>query len=512
MDEQIIGSVCYKLYPLWDNPAELKYTIYSNEVFLAGYVGSYVKVRVPIIGNPEGCYYVEISTTCPSPQNNLIEIVESCTADPYCYAIGGSGVVNYVDINDSVISTFAPTLVCSRVIPDVISDSTYGIVNKGNCNEDGCSPFCFVLTNCSTQETLQSSSQALITPYTLNQTITIEGYEGCWTVTTDVECTCLVDIVIKKVFDSCETCLPIIAYKLTNCKNNKQIKYTQQDLSAYVNKTVNTDCGNCWSVSEINYQPPSLSTVNITATYDTCTACSRIYWILNDCKEIAESIITYSDLASKYHKSIKLLNSDICWFVDSLPPGQDVSGAITVSIASEYDNCNECAITATCLCTRVTNKSDTELSYAYVNCDNVLIEFTLAPGNTSDKFCLNRWVTNHIATDVIETFGDCIENSQGVKTCPIKPSGRMIAPGYFVPACSTEKYEEIVCKSSEIFYKQVLQLRYGISNCCPDEDDKWILERELLDMKALLDPDYVCEISTDTCCQTSTCECSSCKS
>lgn len=507
MDEQVIGSVCYKLYPLWDNPAELKYTIYSNEVFLAGYVGSYVKVRVPIIGNPEGCYYVEISTTCPTPQNNLIEIVESCTADPYCYAIGGSGVVNYVDINDSVIITFAPTLVCSRVIPDVVSNSTYGIVNKGNCNEDGCSPFCFVLNNCSTQETLQSSSQALITPYTLNQTITIEGYEGCWTVSTDVECTCLVDIVIKKVFDSCETCLPIIAYKLTNCKNNKQIKYTQQDLSAYVGKSISLDCGNCWFVELINYQPPSLSQINIVNVYENCTACTREYWILYDCAEVLQPLITYTDMTAYLHKYVKLINDNTCWYVDNTT---NYVGATTISVASFYDDCQTCSADATCICTKITNTASESKTYTYVDCDNVTQTFILAASASSDKICVKKWTIKYPISDVIETFGNCYEDPQThIMTCPAIPTGRVVAPGYYVPTCSIEKYEQIVCTSSEILYKQVLQQRYGISNCCPEDDDKWILKKEILDVDVLLDKNYTCELSND-CCAPARCNCSSC--
>jgi len=37
-------------------------------------------------------------------------------------------------------------------------------------------------------------------------------------------------------------------------------------------------------------------------------------------------------------------------------------------------------------------------------------------------------------------------------------------------------------------YKQVLQLRYGISNCCPEEDERYIIQKELIDLQAMIPP------------------------
>jgi hypothetical protein len=106
------------------------------------------------------------------------------------------------------------------------------------------------------------------------------------------------------------------------------------------------------------------------------------------------------------------------------------------------------------------------------------------------------------ATDYVETFGNCVE---GVCPPEIYPK-RTVRPGYTTPICSTDKYEKITCKSAEILYKQVLNLRYGISNCCPDEDSKWLLKKEIIDLQALVDPDYTCtHLSCG--CAPSTCSC-----
>jgi hypothetical protein len=55
-------------------------------------------------------------------------------------------------------------------------------------------------------------------------------------------------------------------------------------------------------------------------------------------------------------------------------------------------------------------------------------------------------------------------------------------------------------------YKQVLQLRYGISNCCPEEDEQYIIQKELIDLAALNDPAYPC--STNSCGCSNDCDCS----
>jgi hypothetical protein len=116
-----------------------------------------------------------------------------------------------------------------------------------------------------------------------------------------------------------------------------------------------------------------------------------------------------------------------------------------------------------------------------------------------------HWLSSY-PTDYVEYFGDCTLIND-VHTCPpqIYPK-RSVQPGYVTPICSTEKYEKITCKSSEILYKSVLELRYGISNCCPEENDKWLIKKQLIDLQALRDPLYACEVPACGCGQ-STCGC-----
>jgi len=102
----------------------------------------------------------------------------------------------------------------------------------------------------------------------------------------------------------------------------------------------------------------------------------------------------------------------------------------------------------------------------------------------------------------IEYFGNC---TNGV--CPpVKNKQKSITPGYNTPGCEAWKYEEISCRAAEAMYKQVLELRYGISNCCPEEDERYIVQKELIDLAALNDPAYPC--ATNSCGCNTDCNCS----
>ena len=48
-------------------------------------------------------------------------------------------------------------------------------------------------------------------------------------------------------------------------------------------------------------------------------------------------------------------------------------------------------------------------------------------------------------------------------------------------------------------YKLALEKRYGITNCCPDEDDRWLVQKELIDIQALRDPNYKCKECSCSC-------------
>ena len=76
---------------------------------------------------------------------------------------------------------------------------------------------------------------------------------------------------------------------------------------------------------------------------------------------------------------------------------------------------------------------------------------------------------------------------------------------------SADKYDKITCKFADIMYKKALEERYGISNCCPDELQNWILKKTLIDMQALRDPSFNCASkSSCSCGNTSICTTCNC--
>jgi hypothetical protein len=113
----------------------------------------------------------------------------------------------------------------------------------------------------------------------------------------------------------------------------------------------------------------------------------------------------------------------------------------------------------------------------------------------SSEYCTTGTAGSSSLPDYIQNFGNCINGACPVEVFP----KRKVKPGYSTPSCDIEKYEKITCRSSEIYYKQVIRLRYGISNCCPEDDEKWLIKKELIDLDALRDPDYICKPTTSCC-------------
>jgi uncharacterized protein (TIGR02145 family) len=355
-------------------------------------------------------------------------------------------------------------------------------------------------------------------------------------------CPCEIPVTVVEAFESCQDCLPVIAYKFTNCDNSAIVKYSTEDFSEYIGKTVELDCGDCWSVTQINIQPPSTQTINIEHVFNSCTACKKTYYKLTSCSDPEEILYTYSDLdvvvppVLGCNECIKVsfTSDDIDYEYNLLKTGEyegynlytnNVDDTIQVQLRwvegywrVELENGSDNAIYA--------NDSDEacppftgtgwESVFEFFNIENLVTSACTAslPVISIKGFsgCFKveetREPVNPIIVKQLEKYDSC-------EDCPVAPEPepeslpkRKVKPGYSTPACDIEKYEKITCKSSEIYYKQVMRLRYGISNCCPDEDDKWIIKKELIDLDALRDPDYVCQPVTTCCGQTiNTCGC-----
>ena len=494
------------------------YTLYSCDgiffnttVNLSDYIGTFISISNSS-GPIPGTWYVLVNS---GKCNNAIEDI---TVDPTppepcdcrCFeVIGNAKQILYIDCNGRFVKTFGSGKFCAYTYPFVSGTAgEYQVVEGGDCVNDACPVLCYELTECTTSEVITSQSQGLSEYFITEQVIELVGHPGCWQVTSNnaEDCSCPVDVTITVVHADCPTCIGIIAYKLTNCENADDIKYTYDDLSEYVGQSVRTDCG-CYFVEQIDYQPTSTSPIVIVSSFTSCTECLRTYYMLTNCDPNEDPIYTYTDLSAYLDQVIRIKEcGDACWSIEEtdtpINPG-------IVTVTASFEDCPACTPPIPCTCNRMTNYSTTSKNYEYTNCNNESVLITLAAGETSGKICLKSWVINYPDTDNLEVFGECtdLQDPKFTWDCPETRPKRKIKPGYSVPTCDIEKWEKITCKSSEILYKEVMRLRYGMSNCCPDEDDKWLIKKELIDLAALVDPDYTCT-PVQTCgCPPSSCGC-----
>ena len=55
-----------------------------------------------------------------------------------------------------------------------------------------------------------------------------------------------------------------------------------------------------------------------------------------------------------------------------------------------------------------------------------------------------------------------------------------------------------MCNFSEGIYKQVVSMLYGVTTCCGEDSYRWEIRKELIELKAIDDPNYTCQL-TGTC-------------
>ena len=495
---------CYTLYPC--NP-DLQVLVSTSDTLIP-YIGEFTG----LVGY-EGCYFVVENDLgdCEGALNIIADPDVECLCALNCYSITGNPTsVTYVNENSELVTTSGSTRICSLIVPVVIGGSHGVVYNFGPCVDGVCPEVCFTFTNCITEETLiVTNTTTVLGYYANNNVVTVQGYEGCWTIDISEDpCDCAVNVTILQVYADCPTCLPIVAYKFTNCNNQSIIKYSLDDYSAYVGQTVKLDCGECWFVDLIDYMPPATQVINIITSFESCLACSRTYYELADCSGIEPTIYTYTDLSAEVGNVVKLKDCDICWEVNILefPTFDQSSIATTVIVVISYNTCRDCNVQLDCKCSIAWPDINGNLSY--IDCNGQLNKLQKVDPNTpTEKLCVRQWIN---AREPIY-YGDCNEvGDKVVYECPptVYPK-RFIKPGYFTPQCDTEKYEKFACNSSEILYKTVLERRYGISNCCPDTSlgEKWLVKKELADLQGATDPNYTCT-PVQTCCNnTPTCGC-----
>ena len=364
--------------------------------------------------------------------------------------------------------------------------------------------------------------------------------EDCWIVS-EIDGDIPTDLSITVIEDylNCELCYRKY-YLLHDCLGLELDIITYTDLSEHVDKVITLDwCPEtCWRVTETIVDDSAGVISNILDSYNECFDC------ITNAPCICSTIKNYNDIALSY----KYLDCESHLQTITLQPNQKSDRLCLVRWYAP-EPCDELIVTITSSVGVVSNIKVYQSSanhpvpvivndkptwkdagnnlYIYYNGTKWILSKNFTPSvlpsvyNTigfincnGDCDCpTGTWQQSssipnqdvYITTELkytIEYFGNCING-----VCPpIKNKQKSVTPGYNTPGCEAWKYEEISCRAADAMYKQVLELRYGISNCCPEEDEQYIVQKELIDLAALNDPTYPC--STNSCGCNNNCNCS----
>ena len=369
-------------------------------------------------------------------------------------------------------------------------------------------------------------------------------------------------------FTDCASCLATF-YQLTPCDPTETLNIiiTPTNLSAYLNQVVQLHgCPGCYTVELYagTGQPPRQQPVEVTVAFTTCIECEavtpRCSTVFNTTTE--DQVYLYIDVngdsqstevVCSGHSSLRYC---VQKWVESRIPG----------IFNYYGDCSVFDVLGSpngCDCVGISITATDGSSFSGLaswngttnDGKNVLsFELPVASGNiiyymwymaSSQTWYITKTIGVVSLSDMIGSFestADCpiftdaewlnakwpeplqnvtfLQTTTSSKCGVIKskigecvqyfPNNRKVKPGYNTPICSSEKYDKITCNFAEIAYKEALALRYGISNCCPELDEKWLISKELIELQALQDPQFNCPPITDCCGNTrSNCSCNS---
>jgi surface protein len=468
---------CYKLQECF-NPSNF---IYSNSPSLA--LPANLEQVVTIVGYTE-CWEVLISDECICPVNVTVLTTSSC-----CEACLPNINYKLTACNDNLTYVYTS---------DDLSLYVDKVVRREDCPED-----CWIVSE-------------------------IDG-----DIPTDLSITVIEDYL------NCELCYRKY-YLLHDCLGLELDIITYTDLSEHVDKVITLDwCPEtCWRVTETIEDDTSGIISDVLNSYDECFDC------LTNAPCICSTIKNYNDIALPY----KYLDCEGHLETITLQPNQKSDRLCLVRWYAP-EPCDELIVTITSSVGVVSNikvyqssanhpvpvivnnkptwKDTGNILYIYYDGTKWILNKNLTPlvlpsvytpigfiNCNGDCDCpIGTWQQSssipnqdvYVTTELkytIEYFGNCING-----VCPpIKNKQKSVTPGYNTPGCEAWKYEEISCRAADAMYKQVLELRYGISNCCPEEDVQYIVQKELIDLAALNDPTYPC--STNSCGCNNNCNCS----
>jgi hypothetical protein len=372
---------------------------------------------------------------------------------------------------------------------------------------DDCTFTCYKLVNCSDDEDFVYVNNNLSLQFE-NQEV-IFWNDKCWKIEETETCENSITITFTETFDNCAICTnekSNFYYELIDCNDDTVKIYTNTDLKDYVGQfiTLTGYEDQCFYVEVfITLTPSNIPVIPTGDSFETCEECTLPRYKLTDCTGIKPDIVTNNDLES-YVGDIVVLSTcpDTCWTVSTT---EDNVPLVDVDILDPtFNTCPACLIaTLPVQCVSFTLTSQTPVTVTLWLPNGQSTEVTLTTQEPTIKGCYLTW--DYTGDVKVKIFGNCVDNQ-----CPEIPKPkRKVTPGYDTPACTPEYYEKVECTFSEWMYKDALEKRYGISNCCPEELMKWEIKHEMLMLDSLINPDYTCAPPVNCGCpQPTTCNCS----
>lgn len=236
-----------------------------------------------------------------------------------------------------------------------------------------------------------------------------------------------------------------------------------------------------------------------------------ICYVLTDCSgELAPLLLDWELLDPFVGQVVQIpaLYGNTCWTVTLAP---DCQGATVIDsdaqIISFADclSCNPPQCYSVVECTGVIppfNSNDPSLA----GFAGEVVEICITTQGVTNCYCFTITAIGPCLDGVLLPSGweiqNCVEDCNACLPPPPPPfelHPRRIKPGYYTPGCPPEYTEKISCKFAEQMYDEMVAKRYGITICCDHDPDTWIIKKQILDLKAIYDPD-LCKCFLQQCC------------
>jgi photosystem II stability/assembly factor-like uncharacterized protein len=243
--------------------------------------------------------------------------------------------------------------------------------------------------------------------------------------------------------------------------------------------------GTCWQVTKASSQlaPYSISGTITGYEYANCITCN-------------ENFVCTSNPAP-------ILTQCECFLVRE---SQTCAGAIelqNIETVEAFSTCEACSNQREGSCYLLTDCEDP--TNTIVTADDLsqyvdeIVQIQSCPGYCFIVSVAPDCVGAVSVLPITASFSTCDLCNPPTPQVPTNLITRRVKPGYYTAACPPDYTEKVSCTFGEAMYEEVLAKRYGLENCCTIDAQKWTIKKELLDLKVLLDPNFITPTKVCTC-------------